>query len=230
MDAAPDHAGGQQRPAQPARRLHDPHRQPRTRRTCSASARPSQGGKQPFEFMSRSTNGGANWSQPQPVAGPVQQPGAFDPVQGRPVIDGVAGARSDLAPAPSVDIANGAPTGADATNRIVMSYVSGPLATPHVFFTESTDRGATLVGAAGDRDGGRPRLLHRAGDLAQRHRRLRRLQRVHDAVPADHGDAAVARRRGQARRRTGGSGPTGAFTDAAPQPRRATRERPAPTR
>ena len=114
------------------------------------------GGKAPFEFMSRSTNGGSNWSQPQAVAGPVQQPGALDPVQGRPVIDGVAGARSDLAPAPSVDIANGAPTGADATDRIVMSYVSGPLATPHVFFTESTDRGATWrtprsIETAGDR-------------------------------------------------------------------------------
>jgi hypothetical protein len=101
------------------------------------------GGKQPFEFMSRSTNGGSTWSQPRAVAGPVEQPGAFDPVQGRPVIDGVAGARSDLAPAPSVDIANGAPTGADATDRIVMSYVSGSLATPHVFFTESTNRGTT---------------------------------------------------------------------------------------
>ena len=66
---------------------------------------------------------------PRPVAGPVTQPGAFDPVQGRPVIDGVAGARSDLAPAPSVDIANGAPSGAGATDRIVMSYVSGTLAT-----------------------------------------------------------------------------------------------------
>ncbi len=106
--------------------------------------------------MSRSTNGGANWSQPQAVAGPVQQPGLLDPVQGRPVIDGVAGARSDLAPAPSVDIANGAPTGADATDRIVMSYVSGTLDAPHVFFTESTDRGATWaaprsIEAAGDR-------------------------------------------------------------------------------
>jgi len=68
---------------------------------------------------------GATWSRPTPVTGPVTQPGVIDPVQGRPVIDGVAGARSDLAPAPSVDIANGAPTGADATNRIVMSYVSG---------------------------------------------------------------------------------------------------------
>lgn len=113
-------------------------------------------GKQAFELMSTSDNGGGSWSRPTPVAGPVNQPGAFDPVQGRPVIDGVAGARSDLAPAPSVDIANGAPTGADATNRIVMTYVSGPLATPHVFFTESTDRGANWSAprpteSAGDR-------------------------------------------------------------------------------
>jgi len=113
------------------------------------------GGKQPFEFMSRSTDGGTSWSKPQPVAGPVNQPGATDPVQGRPVIDGVAGARSDLAPAPSVDIANGAPTGADATDRIVMSYVSGPLATPHVYFTESTDRGAGWT---------TPRAIETAGD------------------------------------------------------------------
>jgi hypothetical protein len=102
----------------------------------------SKGG-QAFEMMSVSTNGGKTWSSFTPVAGPVTQPGAFDPVQGRPVIDGVAGARSDLAPAPSVDIANGAPTGSDATDRIVMSYVSGTLADPHVYFTESTNRGST---------------------------------------------------------------------------------------
>jgi hypothetical protein len=95
------------------------------------------------ELMSRSTDGGTSWSKPAPVVGPVDQPGVFDPVQGRPTIDGIAGARSDLSPAPSVDIANGAPTGADATNRIVMSYVSGPLATPHVYFAESTDRGGS---------------------------------------------------------------------------------------
>src|SRR5204863_9909730 len=101
----------------------------------------SSGGHQAFELMSRSFNGGQTWSSPRPVVGPVTQPGAFDPVQGRPVIDGVAGARSDLAPAPSVDIANGAPTGSDATGRIVTSYVSGDLADPHVYFAESTDRG-----------------------------------------------------------------------------------------
>jgi hypothetical protein len=112
-------------------------------------------GGQTFEMMSVSTNGGHNWSRFTAVAGPVTQPGAFDPVQGRPVIDGVAGARSDLAVAPSVDIANGSPTGADATDRIVMSYVSGTLADPHVFFTESTDHGASWSA---------PRAIESAGD------------------------------------------------------------------
>ena len=116
----------------------------------------SSQGHQAFELMSTSTNGGANWSPPVAVAGPVTQPGVFDPNVGRPVIDGLAGARSDLAPAPSVDIANGATTGADATDRMVMTYVSGTLAAPHVYFTESTDHGATWstpqpIESAGDR-------------------------------------------------------------------------------
>jgi hypothetical protein len=103
----------------------------------------SSGGKQAFEMMSVSRNGGGTWSRFSPVAGPVTQPGALDPVQGRPVIDGTAGARSDLAPAPSVDIANGAPDGTAATNRIVMTYVSGALAKPDVYFTESTNGGSS---------------------------------------------------------------------------------------
>src|SRR5213075_2599219 len=99
---------------------------------------------------------GTNWSRPVGVAGPVTQPGVIDPNLGRPVIDGLAGARSDLAPAPSVDIANGAPNGSDATNRIVMTYVSGTVAAPHVYFTESTDGGQTwstprAVESSGDR-------------------------------------------------------------------------------
>jgi hypothetical protein len=105
--------------------------------------------------MSRSTDGGSTWSTGTPVAGPVTQPGVFDPVIGRPTIDGVAGARSDLAPAPSVDIANGAPDGTDATNRIVMTYVSGDITAPHVFFTESTDGGNTWSA---------PRAIESTGD------------------------------------------------------------------
>src|SRR4029077_4016245 len=108
-----------------------------------------------FEALSISTDGGKSWSTQQPVVGPVTQPGVTDPNTGRPSIDGIAGARSDLAPAPSVDIANGAPTGSGATNRIVMTYVSGALATPHVYFTESGDRGATWA---------TPRAIETGGD------------------------------------------------------------------
>jgi hypothetical protein len=116
----------------------------------------SSAGKQAFEFVSVSADGGSNWSTPAPVAGPVTQPGVFDPGLGRPTIDGIAGARSDLAPAPSVDIANGAPSGTDASDRIVMTYVSGTIDAPHVYFTESTDHAATwttprTIEAAGDR-------------------------------------------------------------------------------
>jgi hypothetical protein len=115
----------------------------------------SSSGHQAFELMVRSTDGGHTWSQPQAVAGPVTQPGQFDPVQGRPVIDGIAGARSDLAPAPSVDIANGAPTGSDGTDRIVLTYVSGTLAKPDVLFTESANHGASWTA---------PRAIEVAGD------------------------------------------------------------------
>src|SRR5229473_6042885 len=103
-------------------------------------------GGQSFELMSVSHNGGATWSVPAPVVGPVHQPGIFDNVQGRPEIDGIAGARSDLAPAPSVDIANGAPTGNGATNHMVMSFVSSQATAdenPHVDFTESSDHGVS---------------------------------------------------------------------------------------
>src|SRR5438067_2675963 len=43
-------------------------------------------GKEHFEMMSVSSNGGTSWSSPRPVVGPVFQPGTLDPVQGRPVI------------------------------------------------------------------------------------------------------------------------------------------------
>jgi len=126
----------------------------------------SAGGKQAFEVMSKSTNGGTSWSPPRAVSGPVTQPGQFDPVQGRPVIDGIAGARSDLAPAPSVDIANGSPDGSDATDRIVMTYVSGTLANPHVFFTESTNGGSTWSTPRPIETGTRDRPIYTAPSIS----------------------------------------------------------------
>ena len=45
---------------------------------------------------------------------------------GRCVEDGIAGARNDLSGSPNIDIANGAPSGAGAPNRIVDNYVTGP--------------------------------------------------------------------------------------------------------
>jgi hypothetical protein len=112
------------------------------------------GTKTTGEVMYRSFDGGEHFDGLTFVQ-PANQPGAFDRVLGRPTIDGIAGARSDLAPAPSVDIANGAPTGNGATNRIVMTYVSGSLAMPHVYFTESTDGGNTWSA---------PRAIETAGD------------------------------------------------------------------
>jgi hypothetical protein len=73
----------------------------------------------------RSFDGGQTWTKPQTIQ-QVTDPCFFlDPVIARCVMDGIAGARSDLAAAPSVDIANGAPTGADATDFIAMTWVDG---------------------------------------------------------------------------------------------------------
>jgi hypothetical protein len=105
----------------------------------TAAGMPGQGSI----MLVRSTNGGANWSRPQFVTTAVDTCNAFDPVQGRCVEDGVAGARDDLSPAPSVDIANGAPTGTGATNEILLTWVDGRLGLNHekVMFTYSTDGG-----------------------------------------------------------------------------------------
>jgi hypothetical protein len=92
---------------------------------------------QQFEMMYRSTDGGAHFTGPKLIA-PVVAPGVFDPVQGRPVMDGLGGARVDLAPAPSVDIANGAPTGAGATNEIIMTWVDGSAGLNHEHLMVST--------------------------------------------------------------------------------------------
>jgi hypothetical protein len=95
--------------------------------------------------MIKSFDGGSRWSRPQTVFTAYDTCNFFEVSIGRCVEDGVGGARSDLSPAPSVDIANGAPSGDDATDRIVISWVDGRdgLNHEHVRFSTSTNGGAT---------------------------------------------------------------------------------------
>jgi hypothetical protein len=97
------------------------------------------------QIVVKSFDGGRHWSRPQHVQTAVDTCNAFEASIGRCVEDGVAGARDDLSSSPSVDIANGAPTGRDATDRQVLTWVDGRdgLNHEHVMFTSSTDNART---------------------------------------------------------------------------------------
>jgi hypothetical protein len=77
-------------------------------------------------YLVRSYDGGESWTRPQLVTQLTDNCFFVDTVIGRCVEDGIAGARNDLSGSPNMDIANGAPSGAGATNRIVDNYVTGP--------------------------------------------------------------------------------------------------------
>jgi hypothetical protein len=110
-------------------------------------------------FMVKSFNGGGSWTRPQLIQTITDPCYAlqFDGSTNRCVQDGIAGARNDLAASPNISIANGAPTGADATDEIVLNWAgfNGGSA-EHVFVRTSTNGGDSwsakvAVERAGDR-------------------------------------------------------------------------------
>jgi hypothetical protein len=108
--------------------------------------------------MVKSYDGGHTWTRPQDIVSMNDACYNVDPVIGRCVEDGIAGARNVLGAAPSADIANGAPSGADATNEIVDTWSDGSLGLDNekVMLSYSTNGGdswsdPTAISSAGDR-------------------------------------------------------------------------------
>jgi hypothetical protein len=75
-------------------------------------------------FMIRSFDGGKTFARQAQVVTHIETTGLRDPQSGDLTFDGAAGARDGSFP--TVDIANGAPTGTGATDQITLAWAQGP--------------------------------------------------------------------------------------------------------
>ena len=172
-------------------------------------------------LMIRSFDGGHTWKKPVNI-GPATDTCfdvMFDGTGFRCVMDGLAGARDDLSSAPSVDIANGAPSG-ERRDRRDLPHVGGRWGSdgrrasrPCTCCSASRPMVATRgVRLRARRDARRPRVLLGGGDLARRERGVARLQRLHDRVRRQHDRGAQPRRR-RPSRDVGEDGPPDGWTE-----------------
>jgi len=113
-------------------------------------------------FMARSSDGGIHFQRPASVVTHIVSTGLQDPESGDFTFDGVAGARDGSFP--TFDIANGAPTGAGASDEIVLAWSQGPTPSDtsggpneQVQILDSTNRGNNWhSGGVGSPAGDRP--------------------------------------------------------------------------
>jgi hypothetical protein len=107
---------------------------------------------QGVQYVTRSFDGGRTFAVAAPVA-TISSCGALDAAQGDVTFDGIAGARTNSYP--SVDISNGAPSGAGATDTLVLAWCDGGNGLNHeqALVQTSSDGGATWSSPVNVADG-----------------------------------------------------------------------------